>query len=380
MEPIGAVLGNIRGFNPGKVSRRLHNHRSENLLFLPQTTPQGASSRARIYEYLPSLEGDGIRFAVHPCTSEAQDAVFLRRPNLMQKVSWFVTKLVGRLALLPKLRRFDCVYLHRETLPYFFPFTELLLRRFAKRLIFDFDDALFHHPKKKSWLKKLLMDRHSAQRIIALADRVIVSTPYLAEYARRFNSQVVVIPTGVRYSDYEKVKPVNEECFVIGWIGSPSTQHYIYEIADCLKHLAQKYPFVFRVIGAQNLSLPGVSLELKAWSQASEVNDVASFTIGVMPLPDDPWTRGKGGYKLIQYMAAGVPAIGSRVGANCDIIEDGVSGFLASTPQQWSEKLERLISDADLRKQFSQTGRQVVQERYSIEGNYPAWLHAVTEW
>lgn len=352
------------------------------VLFLPQTTRVGASSRARIYEYLPLFERDGHRFSVRPCTSEAQDAAFLRGPNLTQKILWFLSKLVGRLALLTRLRRFDCVYLHRETLPYFFPFTEILLRRFAKRLIFDFDDALFHHPKEKSWLKKLFTDRRSAQRIITLADRIIVSTTYLAEYARRFNPQVVVIPTGVCLADYQRVVHRQEDNgrIIIGWIGSSSTQHYIYSVADCLRDLAKKYPFVFHVIGAQNLTLPGVPLEVKEWSLESETRDVSSFTIGIMPLPDDPWTRGKGGYKLIQYMAAGVPAIGSRIGANCEIIEDGVSGFLAATAEEWYVKLEKLIIDPALRGQLSQRGQQVVQERYSIEGNYPAWLRAVTEW
>ncbi|MDZ7372103.1 MAG: glycosyltransferase family 4 protein [candidate division KSB1 bacterium] len=354
--------------------------RSFTVLFLPQTTPVGASSRARIYAYLPEFEKNGYSFSVHPAASAALDSVFLRRPNLLQKIRWFLAQIFGRLGQIPKLRRYDCVYLHRETLPYFFPFTELLLRRFAKRLIFDFDDAVFYYPKRASRLKQMLMDRNSANRIIAVADRVIVSTPYLAEHAQRFNKQVICIPTGVRFADYKDVKPQKGGRTVIGWIGSASTQHYIAHIAEPLKRLAQRHDFVFRVVGAHRLNLPEISVEILPWSLEKEVQDIASFTIGVMPLPDDPWTRGKAGYKLIQYMAAGVPAVGSRVGANCDIIEDGVNGFLASTNAEWYEKLERLIVDADLRERFSERGRQTIREKFSIERLYPLWLEAVTKW
>jgi glycosyltransferase involved in cell wall biosynthesis len=381
-----ALFGDLCGFDAGKraakLRRRVQTALKNNVLFLPQTTRVGASSRARIYQYLPLFKRDGHHFTVRPGSTEEQDAVFLRGPNLWQKIVWFFLKIKARLGSLWRIRRFDCVYLHRETLPYFYPFTEMLLRCFAKRLIFDFDDALFHQPKEKSWLKKLLTDHRSAQRIIALADRVIVSTTYLADYARRFNPQVVVIPTGVCLADYQRVAHCHEDNgrIVIGWIGSPSTKHYIYSVADCLRNLSKQYLFIFRVIGAQNLSMPGVSLEVKKWSLESEARDVSSFTIGIMPLPDDPWTRGKGGYKLIQYMAAGVPAIGSRVGANCDIIEDGVSGFLATTPEEWLAMLERLLTDADLRARFAQAGKKVVRERYSVEGNYTRWLQAVTEW
>ncbi|MDZ7345673.1 MAG: Obg family GTPase CgtA [candidate division KSB1 bacterium] len=162
---------------------------------------------------MPEFEKDGFSFSVYPAASAALDSAFLRSPNLLQKIRWFLAQIFGRLGQIPKLRRYDCVYLHRETLPYFFPFTELLLRRLARRLIFDFDDAVFYYPKRASRLKQLLMDRHSANRIITAADRVIVSTPYLAEHARRFNKQVICIPTGVRFADYKDVKPQKERVF-----------------------------------------------------------------------------------------------------------------------------------------------------------------------
>ncbi len=380
MEPIAAVFGDLRRFDPGKVSRTLRNDRVDSVLFLPQTTRQGASSRARVYEFLPFLQAEGFRVVVRAGTTEAQDRAFLRGPSLRQKILWFWGKIVGRLSLLPWLKRFDCVYLHRETLPYFFPFVELLQRRFCRRLIFDFDDAVFHYPKAASRLKRALMDPRSADRIIAAADRVIVSTRYLAEYARRINPHVVVIPTCIRFADFEKLRRAPGGRPVIGWIGSASTQHYLKGIAEPLERLAKQHDFVFRVIGAQRVDLPNVPVDLKPWSLEREAEEIASFTIGVMPLPDDPWTRGKGGYKLLQYMAAGVPAIGSRVGANCDIIEDGVNGFLASDPEEWFAKLERLLTDAELRERFARRGRQVVRERYSIEANAPLWLKAVTQW
>ncbi|RPH98705.1 MAG: glycosyltransferase, partial [Calditrichaeota bacterium] len=199
-------------------------------------------------------------------------------------------------------------------------------------------------------------------------------------YAQRFNPQVVVVPTTVCMADFQEFEPnLTAEPIVIGWIGSPSTQHYLFMIAECLKELHKKYDFVFRVIGAQKLNLPGIPLQLREWSLKSEAQEIASLTIGIMPLPDDAWTRGKGGYKLIQYLAAGVPACASRVGVNSEIIQDGVTGFLASSTAEWYQKLETLLTDSNLRRQFSRRGRQVVRDKYSLEGNYQRWYRSVTQ-
>ena len=346
------------------------------ILFLPQTTSVGASSRARIYQYLQCLTDAHLDFKVVVGTSERQDADFLKGPSLWAKVYWFVCKIVARLGTILCLNRFDVVYIQRETLPYFFPFTELIIRCFAKRMIFDFDDAIFVHPKPSHSFLKCLMDPKSVQRILRICDRVVVSNQYLADYAAQYQSDVWVIPTPVKLPELRGDRPLHEKELVIGWVGSESTKPYLALLQDCFKTVSGKYQIVVKIIGAQNVPLRGIPLTCQEWDQESEFAEISTFDIGVMPLPDDPWTRGKGGYKLLQYMAAGVPAIASPIGINKEIIQDGENGFLARDTLEWIAKMEQLLHNPVLRQQFSRAGRETVQ-RYSVDYNLPRWLDAL---
>ena len=154
---------------------------------------------------------------------------------------------------------------------------------------------------------------------------------------------------------------------IIGWTGSPFTTKYIYGIKDALLKLSQKYNIVLRIVGAKkDFNIEGVIFEIKEWGINTELDWLLTFDIGIMPLTDDEWTRGKGGYKLLQYMSVGIPAVASPVGINNEIIEDGVSGFLAKTNQQWEDRLSKLIEDENLRTQMGHRSRAIIEERYSL--------------
>ncbi|RQW05866.1 glycosyltransferase [candidate division KSB1 bacterium] len=350
------------------------------ILFLSQTTAVGAASRMRIYAYLSLLKHDSFAYDLVPGTTESQDIAFLQSPTLLIKIRWFLSKVLHRLLCLARIRSYDCVVLQRETLPYFFPFTEILLSTFARKFVFDFDDAIFVYPKKKTVLKKLFMDRKHVIRILRRCDRVIVSTNYLREFCVNYVKDVRVIPTCVTLSEFSEMKKVKGEGkLIIGWIGSYSTRGYLLLVENILRKLALEYNFQFIVIGAGEVRFDGIDMLCKKWHKESEVDDLLSFDIGIMPLPDNPWTRGKAGYKLIQYMAAGVPAVASAVGVNVEIIQDGISGYLASDEEEWLSKLGHLLADSSLRQRFAEQGWHIVEQRYSTAGNLDAWVQAVSK-
>ncbi len=349
------------------------------ILFLPQTTRVGAASRTRIYDYLELVQ-DEFTYRIVPGTTPELDRRFLAHPTLFEKIRWFFGKIWGRLKCLASIRSYDCVYVQRESLPYFFPVVELLLAHFARRFVFDFDDAIFVYPKEKNWLKKMLMDERSVERIVRQSDRVIVSTSYLAHYACQFNDDVRIIPTCVKLKDFPAPAPIKDRTpLIIGWLGSRSTIGYLKEIEAVLTDLAKSIPFQLLIVGGGQVDIDGLETRCREWSAETEKQSLREFDIGLMPLPDNAWTRGKGGFKLLQYMAAGVPAVASAVGVNKKIIQDGVNGFLASSEDEWKTKLARLLTDIDLRRNCAQAGRKTIESFYSIEGNFTTWRSAVTE-
>src|SRR5262249_54113335 len=204
---------------------------------------------------------------------------------------------------------------------------------------------------------------------------------YLAAYARTYNPAVVTIPTCVDTTRFvPRVAGATSHAPVVGWIGSPTTTPYLAGLSGVLRAVSAQHPFVLRVSGASDeLRLDGVDVRNEPWTLAREVELFSTCDIGVYPLRDDEWSRGKCGFKAIQFMACGVPVVASAVGVNKDIIVDGVNGFLASTPQEWVEKLGRLLVDPELRARFGAAGRKTVEERYSLRVQAPRLLAALRE-
>ena len=211
---------------------------------------------------------------------------------------------------------------------------------------------------------------------------MIAGNEFLADYARRYNDAVHVIPTCV---DTTKFIPRADDrrgaaVPVIGWIGTPTTAPYLQALQSVLQEVARTHRFVLRVCGAGSpLVIPGVTIEQMPWTLDSEVALFNTCDIGVYPLTDDEWARGKCGFKAIQFMACGVPVVAAPVGVNRDIVEDGVNGLLASTPAEWVEKLRRLIDDPALRATLGRAGRGTIEERYSLNVNAPKMVDAVLD-
>jgi glycosyltransferase involved in cell wall biosynthesis len=199
---------------------------------------------------------------------------------------------------------------------------------------------------------------------------VIAGNRTLAEHALQFNSQVSIIPTVVDLEQYA-YQPVRAagEIVTIGWVGSRSTSPYLLEIEPALQRLSEAYPgkIRYRFYGHPQRKLNLPNFESLPFSLASEIDDLRTIDIGIMPMPDNDWTRGKCGFKAIQYMALGIPGVTSPVGMATELVQDNVNGFWARTPEEWFEALHRLVCDAELRSHFAEAARKTIEARYSLQ-------------
>jgi len=239
----------------------------------------------------------------------------------------------------------------------------------------DFDDAVFHNYDLHRLASVRKVFGHRLDGLMDKAALVVAGNCYLAARARAAGAPwVVVLPTVIDLNRYLPlvVKPTvsSSQPLRIVWIGSPSTVRYLQLLQEPLQALAKRLPFVLRVIGG-NFSLPGVQVECLPWAEDTEVAALTECDVGVMPLLDSPWERGKCGYKLIQYMACGLPVVASSVGVNPEIVRNGENGYLASSAEEWVSALEALLQSPSLRAQMGVAGRRRVEEEYCIQKTGP---------
>ena len=239
-------------------------------------------------------------------------------------------------------------------------------------MIFDFDDAVFvaYVSPSNGYLSYLKFPAKT-KTICRLATHVIAGNPYLADYARQTNDNVSIVPTTIDTDKYEVLPRKENELPVIGWSGSFSTVQHLDSLAGALRRLARKENFRLLVIGTPVYKIDGVDVEALPWRSATEVSDLRQIDIGIMPLPDEAWSRGKCGLKALQYMALGIPTVCSPVGVNSEIIQDSVNGFLAGTEDEWVAKLTQLLNDSKLRARLGAAGRETVETKYSAAVQAP---------
>jgi len=260
------------------------------------------------------------------------------------------------------------LWIEKELLPWLPAWGEMLLACLNVPYVVDYDDAVFHrydlHPN--SLIRTLL--RHKIDAVMRHAKLVIAGNDYLADRARQVGAaQVEYLPTVIDLNRYNVVPPTENVTFTIGWIGSPVTCHYLHLVQSALQELCIGGSSRLVLVGSGEISLKGVPLEIRSWSEETENKDIQDFDVGIMPLPNNPWERGKCGYKLIQYMASCTPVIASPVGVNQQIIDNGVNGFLASTQSEWIHALETLRVNKSLRESMGKAGRKKVEARYCLQ-------------
>ena len=338
------------------------------VLFLVQYPRQAPSPRYRVYQLVPWLEEAGIECDVEPLIGENDYTAARSAGKYFDKSRMLVGGFARRVSALLRARKYDLVYVLKGAFPYGPPIIEQLLRTSNVPVIFDFDDAIHIH--KKSVSHRLLDYLKSTRRVgqvATLASRVVVPNEFLADFAREFNSAVTVVPEAENTERFVSRTPhENGSKVVIGWVGSSSTAKYLTLIEEALRTVCDRFSnVVLRVIGGK-FEAEGVRTELVDWNFDQEVQQFHDLDIGIMPLPLEEWSKGKSGCKLRQYMAAGVPGVGTAIGYNLELVEHGHTGFLATSQDEWVDCLSTLIERPEFRNAIADAARRDVEQRFAI--------------
>ena len=343
------------------------------LALMPGLYDTSPGQRYRLEQWEPLLRERGVEVTWAPFEDDELHSVVYKPGQMGKKLQLVTRNLARRLSTISKARNYDLVYILREAALLGPAIFERLLYQQRVPFVFDFDDAIFvsYRSPSNGYLSYLKF-ASKTKTICRLASHVMVGNPYLADYARQVNNNVTVIPTTIDTEKYRVPPPRTDSGpIVIGWTGSYSTVQHLDTLRGALKKLAQTEKFRLRVIGTPSYELAPVDVEAMQWRAATELEDLCAIDIGVMPLPDDNWSKGKCGLKALQFMALGIPTICSPVGVNTDIIQDDENGFLAGTEDEWVEKLTRLLRSAELRRRLGDAGRATVEQEYSAATQAP---------
>ena len=335
------------------------------IIYLTKYPKLGASSRLRSYQYFPILQKAGHSITVAPLFDEAYVIGIFDGKTAYDSI---IKGYIRRFFRLLTVYKYDLVVIEYELFPYFPAIFEFLLSKLGVKYVVDYDDAIFHNYN----LSKNKAIRYFLGNKIAIVMKysmcVLAGNKYLASYANKAGGKKIeIIPTVIDATRYKQKQILPNEKISIGWIGSPSTFKYLKTIRPVLSKLVKRYEIEVIIVGAKDtLGLKGIEKHVE-WSQVTEVASILTFDIGVMPLDETPWAKGKCGYKLIQYMACGLPVICSPVGMNTDLVRHNVNGFLANSPEEWEGAFENLIESVELRKRMGQAGYKTVMHQYTVQ-------------
>jgi len=341
-------------------------------LFLAVHAPNRApGQRFRFEQYLGSLRDRGIT-CDYSWALGAEDASLLYSPGKIgRKAALTISLVLKRWFERFRLGRYDLVFVQREALYVGGPFLELAAKKHQAKLVFDFDDAIWladmsAFNARFRWLK----NPGKTGRLLAAADLVIAGNRYLADYAQRFNrqGQVQVVPTTIDTDAYRVRTDRGDGPVVVGWSGSFSTIRDFRLALPVLRRLRARFGdrVRFKVIGDASFRDQELGITGQPWRAETEVQDLNEIDVGLMPLPDNDWSRGKCGLKGLQYMALGIPTVMSPVGVNAEIIQPGSNGFLPRTDEEWEQALASLIESRELRARIGAAGRRRVEDGYSV--------------
>jgi glycosyltransferase involved in cell wall biosynthesis len=345
------------------------------LALVPYPHDKAPGQRFRMEQWDPRLGRLGVEVDFEPFRCEELHRLLSGAGRTSRKVLLTSRALARRADVLKRVKDYELVYVYNEAAMVGPALIENYLRAKGVPVVFDFDDAIFLHGKHPGTLNRylrLLKCPGKTKSICRLASHVMAGNYYLAGYAAGFNARVTVVPTTIDTEKYAPRRPAfDTDTPVIGWSGSYSTIQHLDTVRRMLQRLARTERFRLRVVGAESYRLEGVEVEAVPWNAANEIADLSAMDIGIMPLPENEWTRGKCGLKALQYMALGRPAVCSPVGVNPIIIRDGKNGLLAATEDEWIDKLTRLLRSPALREHLGAAGRETVEAEYSASAHAP---------
>lgn len=335
--------------------------------FFTKYTRLGASSRLRTYLYLDYFREQGLKCEVLPFFS---DEYLLEVYRTRRHNKWLSFKsFVSRIFQILNVRKYDFIVIEKEFFPYMPAFFERCLHLAGVPYSVDYDDAIFHnYDVSPNAIVRFFLGR-KIDRVMKFSSVVTAGNSYIADKAATAGAKnVVIIPTVIDLAKYQVKTYRADAPFIIGWIGSPITRKYLKFLKPVFERLAAEHDIRVKLIGASEGIGLGEFEQVIEWSEDLEASEIQSFSVGIMPLEDNIWERGKCGYKLIQYMGCGVPIIGTPIGVNSEIIIDGWNGFKATTQDDWYRGLKFLIENGiDNQRRMGQNGRKLVEQKYSLQ-------------
>jgi glycosyltransferase involved in cell wall biosynthesis len=340
----------------------------------------GPSIRYRISIYKKHWENEGVSLTIKAFMTHR---FFLKRREFgfistLYKVSSLIFCTLRLILRLTTLWRYDVIIIHREVFPLGDAFFETMVSKLNQNVIFDLDDALWAPISLKINQRKHFWSGSRFSNTMKNCRSVVAGNNYLANYCQQFNSDVTIIPTPSPDLEGRAIdqQHINTPPIIV-WIGNTGNEDYLDIIKAPLQQLAKKHSFILRIIGGSdicNYKIPGVTIEALAWNQELEQEWICSSNIGVMPLFDQEYEKGKCSFKLIQYFSAGLPVVASPVGMNCDVVTQKKNGYLAKEPNDWVIALEQLLLSSDKRKRMGKFGYLTWQEKFTSELNAQLWL------
>jgi glycosyltransferase involved in cell wall biosynthesis len=349
------------------------------LFLVPYPPGRAPSQRFRFEQYLNLLTAAGHQYHLAPFISVATWDILYKPGQAAAKAMGILGGFLRRTKLLFSVPKYDFVFVHREAAPVGPPVFEWLIAKvLGKKIIYDFDDAIWlANTSEANKIAAGVKWHHKVADICRWAYKNSCGNAYLANYARQFNPRAVVNPTTI--DTVHLHNQVRDQAapgrLVIGWTGTHSTLKYLDQVVPVLARLEEEgMDFEFRVISNQPPNLPLRSLVFLPWRKDTEIADLLGFHVGLMPLEDDPWAKGKCAFKALQYMALGVPPLVSPVGMNTEVVQHGQNGFVCATPAEWEASLRQLLQDASLRQQLGAAARTTIEQRYSVQANTPNFL------
>lgn len=343
------------------------------LLALTRYQRLGSSSRVRFYQYYPYLKLHGIEIVSAPFFDDEYVRDLYKAQTISLKVA--IQSYVARLITLMHQNKFDLIWVEKEFIPWFPAGLEALFRARNVPYVADYDDAVFHrydmHPVGPV---RVFLGRKIDQ-VMHHAGLVVAGNAYIAERATKAKAQrVEILPSVVDVNQYAIKHHKPDSTFGIGWIGSPVTAPYLGLIHEALRELSQENAIRLVLVGAGVRPFHDIKTEVLSWNEDIELTVNQKFDVGIMPLADGPFERGKCGYKLIQYMAGGLPIVASPVGVNQQIVEHGINGYLANSTEDWIHYLRKLRDDVQSRKVMGTAGRHKAEQVYNLQVTAPKLL------
>lgn len=341
--------------------------------------PEGVApgQRLKYEQYFAYLRANGIDIDVKPFMSDRFWKIVYKKGHVIEKILWTFYGYLKRIFLIPFLPFYDGVYLFLNVTPFGFPVLEQIYIWANPNVVYDIDDLVFlGNTSKVNNLVSLLKRPEKYSFLMTHARHVIVCTPYLKEFALKRNNRITDISSTINTETYLPVNAYsNSKELVIGWSGSHSTLKYFFLLKDILLELKKIYSFKILIFGVPECTIDGLELEVVPFDEKKEIETLQRMDIGVYPLPlDEQWVFGKSGLKALQYMALGIPTIATSIGANLRIIEDGKTGLLVTTKDDWMNGIGTLLNDCLLRKELGLNGRKNVVDMYSIKANKDHYL------